>query len=117
MNAIYQLLPELEPAEMAYVQNLTKSMDDQHMMHFAQLYRARRKDPQMILLTALAGFLGFAGIHRLLLDEIGMGILYLLTAGLCFIGTIVDLVNYKQLTFTYNTRVANEVAGMVSNFK
>lgn len=117
MSAIFQLLPELEPSEMAYVQNLTKSLDDQGLMHFAQLYRVRRKDPQMILLTALAGFLGFAGIHRLLLDEIGMGILYLLTAGLCFIGTIVDLINYKQLTYNYNVKVAHEVINVITNFK
>lgn len=117
MSKIFQLLPELEPSEMAYVQNLTKSLDDQGLMHFAQLYRVRRKDPQMILLTALAGFLGFAGIHRILLDEIGMGILYLLTAGLCFIGTIVDLINYKQLTYNFNTKVAHEVISIITSYK
>lgn len=117
MSKIFQLLPELEPSEMAYVQNLTKSLDDQGLMHFAQLYRVRRKDPQMILLTALAGFLGFAGIHRILLDEIGMGILYLLTAGLCFIGTIVDLINYKQLTYNFNTKVAHEVIHIITSYK
>lgn len=115
MSTIFQLLPELEASEMAFVQNLTQSMDDQRLMHFAQLYRVRRKDPQMILLTALAGFLGFAGIHRILLDEIGMGILYLLTAGLCFIGTIVDLINYKQLTYNFNVKVAHEVVNIISN--
>jgi TM2 domain-containing membrane protein YozV len=117
MNTIFQLLPELEPSELAYVHNLTKTYDDQNLMNFAQLYRVRRKDPQLILLTTLAGFLGFAGIHRLLLDEIGMGILYLLTAGLCFIGTIVDLINYKQLTYKYNVRIAHEVAGVITNYK
>jgi len=63
----------------------------------------------MILLFAFAGLVGFAGIHRVLLNQIGMGILYFFTAGLCLIGTIVDMVNYKTLAFTYNRQVAVEV--------
>lgn len=35
-------------------------------------------------------FLGLLGIHRFYLGHIGMGILYLLTAGLCGIGWIID---------------------------
>ncbi|HNX42808.1 MAG TPA: hypothetical protein PLJ84_02965 [Bacteroidales bacterium] len=42
-----------------------------------------------------------------------MGILYLLTGGLCLIGTIVDLVNHRQLALEYNVQVAHEVASMV----
>jgi hypothetical protein len=38
-----------------------------------------------------------------------MGILYLLTGGLCLIGTIVDLINYKNLAFEYNQKVAQEI--------
>lgn len=43
---------------------------------------------------ALFGFclIGFFGIHRMYLGYWGLGILHLLTAGFCFIGTIVDLV-------------------------
>ena len=36
--------------------------------------------------------IGLCGIHRLYLGHYGSGILYLLTLGLCGIGTIVDLV-------------------------
>ena len=42
-----------------------------------------------------------------------MGILYLFTAGLCFIGTIIDLINYQDLAMEYNMRMANEAAMMV----
>jgi TM2 domain-containing membrane protein YozV len=92
---------------MGYVQGLIKDMDDEKARSFAVVYRARRKDPQLILITALLGFVGFAGIHRFIIDQVGMGILYLFTGGLCLIGTIVDLVNYQKLAFEYNMKVAN----------
>lgn len=107
MAKVIDVLPELQGEEMVYVQTLIKDMDDEKARSFASVYRARRKEPQMILLMALLGFVGIAGVHRFVLDQVGMGILYLLTVGLCWIGTIVDLVNYQKLAFEYNVRVAN----------
>jgi len=78
------------------------------------MYRSRRRDPQVILLSTLAGFVFVAGIQRFITDQIGMGILYFFTAGLCFIGTIVDLINYKQIAFEYNIKNANEVSGWIA---
>jgi hypothetical protein len=39
--------------------------------------------------------------------------LYLFTGGLCLIGTIVDLVNYKRLATDYNLTQMYESARMV----
>jgi len=113
MQNIFNFLPSLEGEEMIYTQELIKDMTDSQAQQFAMAYSARRKDPTTILLVALIGFIGFAGIHRFLLNQIGMGILYFFTAGLCFIGTIVDLVNYKRLSFEYNSKIAQQVALMV----
>ena len=113
MTEFYKYLPELQDRELIYVKNMTKDYSDKQMMDFANVYRARRRDPQLILLTALLGFIVVAGVQRLLLGQIGMGILYLFTGGLCLIGTIVDLVNYKDLTFEFNQKVAREVDMMV----
>lgn len=113
MPNVLQLLPSLEGEEMNYVQMLIKDMNETQSQQFAMAYSVRRKDPLMILLVCLVGFLGFAGIHRFLLNSIGLGILYFFTLGLCFIGTIVDLVNYKKLAFEYNSRIAQEVAMLV----
>jgi len=107
-------MPELDIQDMTYVDFLISNHTDQPMLNFGNLYRSRRRDPQIILLTTLVGFLGFAGIQRFLTDQIGMGILYFFTAGLCFIGTIVDLINYKQIALDYNVKIANEVSGWIA---
>jgi TM2 domain-containing membrane protein YozV len=113
MANVIQLMPTLEGDEMTYIQGLIKEMSDNQAQQFANIYNSRRKDPQTILLTTLLGFLGFAGVQRFLLEQIGMGLLFLFTVGFCFIGTIIDLVNHKKLAFEYNTRVAQQVAVMV----
>lgn len=112
MPNIFQLLPSLEGEEMAYVQSLINDMTDAQAQQFAMAYSARRKDPTTILILALVGFVGFAGLHRFMLNQIGMGILYFLTGGLCLIGTIIDLVNHRKLAFEYNSTVAQQVALM-----
>lgn len=84
-------------------------MSDDEARNFANIYRARRKDPQLILITALLGFVIIAGVQRFIIGQIGMGLLYLFTGGLCLIGTIVDLVNYQRLAFEYNQKIASEV--------
>ncbi len=114
MANLLDYLPELEGDEAAYISQMLKQMDEETAERFSKVYRARRKDPQIILFSALAGFLGIAGVHRLIIGHIGMGILYLLTGGLCVIGTIVDLINYKNLAFEYNRNVAQEVRSMIT---
>jgi TM2 domain-containing membrane protein YozV len=114
MANVLRHLPELEGMELGYIQGLMKSMDEDQASLFAQVYRARRKDSQMILILTLLGFFGFAGLHRFILGQIGLGILYILTLGLCFIGTIVDLVNYKSLAYEYNIKVAHETMNLLN---
>jgi TM2 domain-containing membrane protein YozV len=77
------------------------------------IYRSKRKDPQMILILCLLGLVGFAGIHRIVIGNIGMGILYFFTAGLCFIGTIVDTINHKELALEYNAKMITETLAML----
>lgn len=115
MANILQLLPELIGEEQAFVAALIKNLSDDEAAQFANVYRVRRKDPQTILLLTLVGFLGIAGIQRFIVDQIGMGILYLLTAGICWIGTIVDLVNYKSIAFEYNQKQAQQIAAIIKS--
>ncbi len=116
MPNAFQLMPSLEADEMAFVQMLIKDMSENQAQQFAMSYMSRRKDPSNMLLFTLLGFLWIAGIQRFVLGQIGLGIIYLITVGLCFIGTIVDLINYKKLAFEYNTKQAQEVATMMRNY-
>lgn len=113
MAKIIEILPELTGEEMVYVQNLMKDWDDEKARNFANVYRTRRRDPQMILIVTIVGLLGIAGIQRFVTNQIGMGILYFFTLGLCYIGTIVDLINYQKIAFEYNQKMANEVVSMI----
>jgi TM2 domain-containing membrane protein YozV len=114
MANIYNYMPELETDEMAFLQPHFQKLSHEQAQQFTSFYRSRRRDPQMILLAAAAGLFGFAGIHRFLIGSIGMGILYFFTAGLCFIGTIVDMVNYRRLALEYNIKEARYVQAIMS---
>ena len=107
------MFPGIEMEELNYVGGLVKEMDPEKKRAFATLYLAKRKDAQLILILTLIGFLGFAGLQRFIINQIGMGILYFFTGGLCLIGTIVDLVNYRSLTFEYNQKMAQETLAIV----
>lgn len=113
MSRILQYLPELTGNEQLHVARHFQGLTDEQVAQFAVAYRMRRRDPQHVLLAALVGFFGVAGLHRLWMGDVVMGIAYLLTGGFCAIGTIVDLVRYRDLADAYNMRQADETALMV----
>ena len=49
------------------------------------------KSKTVALVLCLLGFLGLGGLHRMYVGKVGSGVLYVLTGGLCLIGTILDL--------------------------
>ena len=113
MNIYLKYLYDVELEELVFIQNMTKDWSEEKIQQFACIYRARRRAPILILGTTLVGFIGFGGIQRFLLGQIGMGILYLFTYGLCLIGTIVDAINYKNLAFEYNRIQVHEIIMMM----
>ena len=111
---LMKLMYDTTPEEMIAINNIVKDLPDEKIHQFCMIYRSKRKDPQTILLTCLIGFLGFAGIHRFLVGEIGMGILYFLTGGLCLIGTIIDAINHKDIAHNYNEKMIRETMMMMN---
>jgi len=110
------LIPSVETDELAYLKAFTQNLEEDKLHLFISLYNNKRKKTETILLCCLLGFVGFAGIHRFVVGHIGMGILYFFTGGLCLIGTIVDVINHKNLAFEYNQKMAIEAMAMVKGF-
>ena len=104
----YMNFADMGPEEMGFLQQATRELSEEQKKYFYMLYSNKRKNTNEILIFTLLGFVGFAGIHRFILGQIGMGVLYFFTGGLCFIGTIVDLVKNKSLTLEYNKNMAYE---------
>lgn len=113
MNQQLLMMQGLLPDELALLQEITKDMTEAQQQQFYMMYMSRRKDQQTMLLLCLIGILGIAGIHRLVAGDILLGILYLITCGFCFIGTIVDAVNIRSFTYEYNRKQAYEAAQIV----
>ncbi len=111
---ILKYLYDTTPEELITINSRTKEFSDDELTQFCMIYRSKRKDPQLILLLCLLGLVGVAGIQRFIIGNIGMGILYFFTAGLCFIGTILDAINHKELALEYNAKMITETLSMLN---
>ena len=70
---------------------------------FKTIVKSGKKEPvsgnEKTVAIVLLLLFGVLGVHKFYLGQIGTGVLYLLTGGLCGIGLIIDLI--KLLTNTY----------------
>lgn len=112
----FNLIPALEGEELLFIQGLTRELPSDKMQNFVAVYNGKRRKTDQVLLGCILGFFGIAGVQRFMVGQNGMGILFLLTGGFCFIGTIIDIVNHKQLTNEFNQQMARESMAMVYAF-
>jgi TM2 domain-containing membrane protein YozV len=103
----YMSLSGISPEEIGFIQQATSGLTENQQKYFFMEYAGKRKSPQDMLIFCIVGWF-IPGLQRFVIGQIGMGILYLLTWGLCFIGTIVDLVNHRSLALEYNRKTAFE---------
>ncbi|NCU26442.1 TM2 domain-containing protein [Candidatus Nomurabacteria bacterium] len=86
------------PAEkMQFLRERFSAMDDSRFMMLSAM---ELKDPTTMLIISI--FLGVYGVDRFMLGDTGMGILKLLTGGLCGILTIIDWFGVQDMTKEYN---------------
>jgi hypothetical protein len=83
--------------KLMYVKEKLMSLDDSKFM---LINSVELKDPTTLLLISI--FLGTFGIDRFMLGDTGMGILKLLTGGVCGILTIVDWFSITNKTKELN---------------
>ena len=74
-----------EPSAIPVIRQKLENASDDTMV---ALQATELKDPTTILLVSI--FLGSLGIDRFMIGDIGIGVLKLLTLGLCGILTIID---------------------------
>jgi TM2 domain-containing membrane protein YozV len=108
----FMSLPGITPQEYSYLQSATTGFNEQQLRGFLMVYGSKRRNPDDMVLYCILGFF-VPGLPRFLVNQIGMGVLYFFTLGLCFIGTIIDLINHKTLAFEYNQRMVFESLQMV----
>ncbi len=83
--------------QIMYLKDRLSVLDDNQFMMVSSM---ELKDPNMILIISI--FLGTLGIDRFMLNDIGMGVLKLLTAGCCGVLTIIDWFLIMDKTKEYN---------------
>ena len=94
--------------EWGFIQQATSDLNDDQKNFFYMVYSSKRRKPQDIFLVTLLGFFGVAGVQRFITGQTGMGLLYFFTCGLFFIGTIVDVICYKDRANEFNRKMAFE---------
>ena len=80
-----------------YLKERLRDIDDEK---FSLISTIELKDPTTILLVSI--FLGTLGIDRFMIGDTGMGVLKLLTGGLCGILTIIDWFTISNKTKELN---------------
>ena len=111
MANILRLLPELDADEIMFLTPLVEDMKESQLKLFAEAYRLRRKDNVWLFLVL--SFIGIGGVHRFVLGQIGMVLLYLFTWNLCLIGFLIDLINQNSLVGKYNRTQAINTARVI----
>ena len=113
-NFLVMMIPSVDTDELVYLQAFTSNLPDDKLQLFISIYNTKRRKSEIILLCCLLGFVGIAGVQRFAVGHLAMGLLYFFTGGLCLIGTIVDIINHKALTFEYNQKMAMQSMAMIS---
>ena len=88
-------------------QIMMKDLTDQQKMLFSSQFDSAKKDRNTILILSI--FLGGWGIDRFMIGDIGMGVLKLLTFGLCGVLWLIDLFLIRGKVDEYNRKQANEI--------
>ena len=114
---LLKFLYDITPEELITINSRTSGFSDDDVSQFCMIYRSKRKDPQTILLLCLLGLVCVSGIHRFVMGQVGMGILFFFTGGLCLIGTIVDAINHKDLALEYNGKMIAETLSILNMIK
>lgn len=116
-DQLFYQISNLEGDELLELKQSTQGFSEEKLKNFIMLYKSRRKDPQTGMILGIVPFVvHIHGIQRFYYGNIGMGILYVFTFGLCYVGTIIDLVNNKKMALEANREIIRECVNMSQNY-
>ncbi len=92
------------PESLTYIREKLKNASDDQILLLSSL---DLKDPTTLLIISIVG--GALGIDRFMLGDTGMGILKLLTGGVCGILTIIDWFGVQRKAREYNLDKLNQL--------
>lgn len=101
-------MAQVGAAEIAILQ---QGMTDNQKMMFMSQYNSEKKDRTIALVLSL--LLGYLGIDRFYVGDTGLGILKLLTVGVCGIMTIIDWFLIMGRADEFNRVKAQEIATVI----
>ena len=84
-------------------------LSEEEKKQFDFEFEKRRKSETTALILTALGCIGIGGIGRFYLGHKGMGILYLITFGVFWIGTLYDLIKLKDLVQETNHKIAMQI--------
>ena len=102
-------MAEISPIELA---NMQQGLTDQQKMLFMSQYNSDKKDRTLALILSI--LLGTLGIDRFYIGDMGIGILKLLTAGVCGILYIIDWFMIMGKADEYNRKKAREIISAIT---
>jgi TM2 domain-containing membrane protein YozV len=97
--------------------NLINQRDEKFKNMFLMQYNSRSKSETTAFILNALGCFGIAGIQRIYLGQTGLGILYLFTLGILFIGTLVDFFKINGMVASKNFEIANEIVAELDMMK
>lgn len=92
----------------AELARLQYGMSDMERMMFISQYNSAKKDRTVALIISV--LIGYMGVDRFYVGDIGVGVLKLITFGLCGIWWLIDLFLIMGRTDEYNRSKAHEIA-------
>lgn len=105
LDEAWQSLRFLGKNELLELKQVAQGLTDQEIIDFFKIYKLKRKDPDNGFGLCFFTLLGIGGLNRFYYDNIVLGFLYLFTGGLCGVGTIIDLINNKNIALKANKKI------------
>lgn len=112
---IMGMIPEASLMEINTIKSLVTKMSPDRAKSFLMDYSSQRKSYSTALILCILGLFLPLGIFRFYVGNIGIGVIWLLTFSLMWLGAIIDIFTYKSTTEQVNIKLAHQLSFTYQN--